>query len=345
MKRKILDANEAHRRIISMMNYKVGKTLNEQHINEVDPSPGWEGQNRYKYNPAPIVDPEKVKIKNTAEGKIADRIHSSGEGLGTDNSEFFNGIQSITNIDLYNKVNAALKSLYNSSVENEIKNEFQFNMSYDQKNLEDTVSHLKKIGVPVVLNKVNGAYDKKTFKLGTPSSNTTTQSQQPTQSTNDGENINGGDRIGTIAKTYGSVRDGVITAGGHKGWKWDEYRSMYDVTDDEVRQAEKLSDTINKPKPKLRVAKSEEEILGGKGYLYLGARNSQAIVGIQAQLGLNQDGIFGPQTQKAVKDFQAKNKLKVDGIVGPKTMKALINARKNLSVSQDVKKSLSALDT
>src|SRR5262249_43712169 len=40
-------------------------------------------------------------------------------------------------------------------------------------------------------------------------------------------------------------------------------------------------------------------------------------------LGLDVDGIFGPQTEQAVKEFQQEANLAVDGIVGPKTWAAL----------------------
>ena len=44
---------------------------------------------------------------------------------------------------------------------------------------------------------------------------------------------------------------------------------------------------------------------------------------VQAKLGLEPDGRFGPATQSAVEQFQASNDLDPDGVVGPKTWAAL----------------------
>jgi peptidoglycan hydrolase-like protein with peptidoglycan-binding domain len=44
---------------------------------------------------------------------------------------------------------------------------------------------------------------------------------------------------------------------------------------------------------------------------------------LQRALGINADGVFGPETEEAVKSFQARNGLTVDGIVGPATSAAL----------------------
>ena len=44
---------------------------------------------------------------------------------------------------------------------------------------------------------------------------------------------------------------------------------------------------------------------------------------LQGALGINQDGIFGANTEKAVKAFQAAHNLTADGIVGTQTKAAL----------------------
>ena len=45
---------------------------------------------------------------------------------------------------------------------------------------------------------------------------------------------------------------------------------------------------------------------------------------LQAELGLEDDGVFGPGTESAVKKWQAANGLAADGIVGPKTLAKLL---------------------
>ncbi|XRG81086.1 peptidoglycan-binding domain-containing protein [Rossellomorea sp. GAMAL-10_SWC] len=40
---------------------------------------------------------------------------------------------------------------------------------------------------------------------------------------------------------------------------------------------------------------------------------------VQKELGITEDGIFGPITDRAVRNFQKKNGLTVDGKVGAKT--------------------------
>jgi putative chitinase len=50
----------------------------------------------------------------------------------------------------------------------------------------------------------------------------------------------------------------------------------------------------------------------------------EAVKRMQAELGLEDDGVFGPGTEAAVKKWQAANGL-ADGIVGPKTLAKLLN--------------------
>jgi hypothetical protein len=48
-----------------------------------------------------------------------------------------------------------------------------------------------------------------------------------------------------------------------------------------------------------------------------------AVRKVQAALGVEVDGVFGPQTERAVKRFQRQHGLVADGIVGPQTRAAL----------------------
>ena len=50
----------------------------------------------------------------------------------------------------------------------------------------------------------------------------------------------------------------------------------------------------------------------------------EAVKRMQAELGLDADGSFGPATETAVKKWQAANGLAADGIVGPKTLAKLL---------------------
>ncbi|MCA1672141.1 MAG: peptidoglycan-binding protein [Actinobacteria bacterium] len=59
--------------------------------------------------------------------------------------------------------------------------------------------------------------------------------------------------------------------------------------------------------------------------------NGAAVKAVQVILSrivspLDVDGIFGPNTEAAVKGFQADNGLQQDGIIGPQTWRALTNA-------------------
>jgi putative chitinase len=51
----------------------------------------------------------------------------------------------------------------------------------------------------------------------------------------------------------------------------------------------------------------------------------EAVKRMQAELGLEDDGVFGPGTEAAVKKWQSANGLAADGIVGPKTLAKLLN--------------------
>ena len=57
--------------------------------------------------------------------------------------------------------------------------------------------------------------------------------------------------------------------------------------------------------------------------LRVGSRGD-AVAAIQAKLGLNADGAFGPGTEAAVKKWQADHGLTADGIVGPTTYGKMI---------------------
>jgi len=50
----------------------------------------------------------------------------------------------------------------------------------------------------------------------------------------------------------------------------------------------------------------------------------EAVKRMQSELGLEDDGVFGPGTEAAVKKWQASNGLAADGIVGPKTLAKLL---------------------
>lgn len=64
---------------------------------------------------------------------------------------------------------------------------------------------------------------------------------------------------------------------------------------------------------------SIEDIKSGNAILKVGSRGD-SVEQVQNALGIDADGIFGPNTKKAVENFQDENGLKVDGIVGKNTI-------------------------
>ena len=53
--------------------------------------------------------------------------------------------------------------------------------------------------------------------------------------------------------------------------------------------------------------------------------NNENVKQLQAKLGLEPMGNFGPKTEEAVKAWQAKNGLTADGVAGPKTLAKLLS--------------------
>jgi murein DD-endopeptidase MepM/ murein hydrolase activator NlpD len=58
--------------------------------------------------------------------------------------------------------------------------------------------------------------------------------------------------------------------------------------------------------------------------LMLGSQGD-LVAQVQRALGVNADGVFGPQTDSAVRQYQGRSGLQVDGIVGPSTWSALFD--------------------
>ncbi len=52
--------------------------------------------------------------------------------------------------------------------------------------------------------------------------------------------------------------------------------------------------------------------------------SGEAVKTLQRLIGVNDDGVFGPNTEKAVKRLQAENGLLADGVVGTKTWSVLL---------------------
>ena len=53
------------------------------------------------------------------------------------------------------------------------------------------------------------------------------------------------------------------------------------------------------------------------------ALSKQTIAAVQRALGIEADGVLGPQTRRATRRFQKAHGLKPDGLLGPRTLKAL----------------------
>lgn len=65
-----------------------------------------------------------------------------------------------------------------------------------------------------------------------------------------------------------------------------------------------------------------EQVLNKSGDVRLGAEG-EYVKPVQRSLGLNEDGVFGLETEQTVKEFQQRYEYEADGIVGPQTWKAL----------------------
>ena len=68
-----------------------------------------------------------------------------------------------------------------------------------------------------------------------------------------------------------------------------------------------------------------------------GGEQGALVAAVQVQLGIEQDGVYGPITEARVRAFQRSNRLVPDGIVGPKTWSALDATRDVGAVGQTVK--------
>jgi murein L,D-transpeptidase YcbB/YkuD len=65
-----------------------------------------------------------------------------------------------------------------------------------------------------------------------------------------------------------------------------------------------------------------EQMLNESGDIRLGAEGDY-VKPVQRSLGLNEDGVFGLETEQTVKEFQQRYGYEPDGIVGPQTWKEL----------------------
>jgi len=110
---------------------------------------------------------------------------------------------------------------------------------------------------------------------------------------------------------------------GHKEYagraqgKWDPGAIDMNIlrADIQARIAER--GTAPTPRPPVPVGRYADVLL------FRGSEGPQ-VAQLQRQLGITDDGIFGPETEAAVRAFQRRTRgLKVDGIVGPATAAAL----------------------
>lgn len=89
---------------------------------------------------------------------------------------------------------------------------------------------------------------------------------------------------------------------------------------------ERNTQPVTVEEPKIEEPKPAPVVPSNKGrtdvYLNAGDRGEE-VRNMQKALGIEADGIFGPQTRRAVKRFQMANGLQVDGIAGPQTLTAL----------------------
>jgi peptidoglycan hydrolase-like protein with peptidoglycan-binding domain len=57
--------------------------------------------------------------------------------------------------------------------------------------------------------------------------------------------------------------------------------------------------------------------------LLMNGSTGETVTKVQRELGVTEDGIYGPATAKAVQAFQTKNGIVADGLVGPDTLEKM----------------------
>jgi hypothetical protein len=120
--------------------------------------------------------------------------------------------------------------------------------------------------------------------------------------------------VAAILKKIGAQ---AIMACGHKEYALPKGRKpdpSFDMGTFRTAVADIMSGTA--PPPKLIPAVD----VGGHRTLRRGARGDE-VKTLQAKLGIEADGVFGPGTEAAVRQFQRDKALVPDGIVGPATWK------------------------